>query len=43
MELLATFTNKEVLEDTLPSIWEKITPLRSVEPIQEECSHSQTH
>ena len=34
MELLNTFTDKEVLKDALPSNWVKITSSRLAEPIQ---------
>ena len=40
---LTTFTNEEVLADILPSNWVRITPSKSVEPIQRECSWSRMH
>ena len=43
MEVLTTFTNEEVLEDTPPSNWVKITLSKLAEPAQRECSHSRTH
>ena len=40
MEPLTTFTDKEVLEDILPSNWIWITSSRLVKPAQRDCSHS---
>ena len=43
MELLTTFTDKEVLEDIPLSKWVKILPSRLVESPEQECSHGRTH
>ena len=43
MGLLTMFTDKEVLDDVLPSNWMKITPSRSAEPVQKDHSQSRTY
>ena len=43
MEPLTTFTDKDILEDILPSNWVKIMPSRLAEPTQQEHSCTRTH
>ena len=43
MEPLTTFTDEEVLEDTLPSNWVKMASSRTAEPAPREHSCSRTH